>query len=371
MLGKLVLKLMETFGESLVADPWELIKFCSLILVNSINNSGSSDDDGISASSSSPSSSTIPCLNIVNNGGADINTHSTANGVNSVNSNDDGDDDDYDSRPSSMLIMTLGLLSIVFSKDVEDVPRNPNAETLTANLLVQLQTLVESSSSKSTISEKECADIKMLAIDLKMQLSAFISNMRLLYGSPSSSTEPSPQWLAAEMARLRQSLDEAVADTKDPLIPVRAFGLSQIRQLILTSASSIIKQQEQNSSSAVTAAASSVITPRLPAILALHLDHIHDNDSFIYLNAIKGLAALTDVYPRQTLLYISNRYATSSDGTTSAASSMGLDYRLRLGEVLLLTVQRCGPALRKYGNQDALPQQLFVRFGLTTLLLSL
>lgn len=61
--------------------------------------------------------------------------------------------------------------------------------------------------------------------------------------------------------------------------------------------------------------------------------------SFIYLNAIKGLSALTDIHGNKIIEKLGKIY--SDDQET-------LDNRLRIGEALLQTVQRCGDALGSY-----------------------
>jgi hypothetical protein len=64
-------------------------------------------------------------------------------------------------------------------------------------------------------------------------------------------------------------------------------------------------------------------------------------DSFIYLNAIKGLAALTDIHGKTIIEKLGAIYSDDNEK---------LDNRLRVGEALLQTVQRCGDALGKYGK---------------------
>lgn len=64
--------------------------------------------------------------------------------------------------------------------------------------------------------------------------------------------------------------------------------------------------------------------------------------SFIYLNAIKGLAALTDIHGKTIIEKLGSIYSDDNEK---------LDNRLRVGEALLQTVQRCGDALGKYGKE--------------------
>jgi hypothetical protein len=59
------------------------------------------------------------------------------------------------------------------------------------------------------------------------------------------------------------------------------------------------------------------------------------------LNAVKGLSALTDAYGNEIIKKLGDIYSDNQQK---------LDNRLRIGEALLQTVQRCGDALGKYGS---------------------
>lgn len=63
--------------------------------------------------------------------------------------------------------------------------------------------------------------------------------------------------------------------------------------------------------------------------------------SYIYLNAVKGLSALTDVHGNEIIKKLGEIYSDENEK---------LDSRLRIGEALLQTIQRCGEALGKYGT---------------------
>lgn len=115
---------------------------------------------------------------------------------------------------------------------------------------------------------------------------------------------------------------EAIKSLADPLLPIRAFGLSTLRSLVLSG--------------------DAIVAERLDIILSIFLEQLSDEDSFIYLNSVKGLSALTDKFPMQSLNGIVSRY---KDGQT-----FSLDYRLRIGETLLQTIQRSGKTFSKYGN---------------------
>ncbi|KAH6597163.1 hypothetical protein BASA61_003226 [Batrachochytrium salamandrivorans] len=123
----------------------------------------------------------------------------------------------------------------------------------------------------------------------------------------------------------------ALKELGDPLLPLRAHGMSVLRRLVLESAP--------------------VARENLDSVITIFLDMVEDPDSFIYLNAIKGLSALTDKHASETLARISQRY---TDKT-----GIDMDYRLRIGEVLMQTIQRCGQVFPKHAA-EVLPGLLLV-----------
>ncbi|KAK9469788.1 hypothetical protein V1512DRAFT_257019 [Lipomyces arxii] len=126
---------------------------------------------------------------------------------------------------------------------------------------------------------------------------------------------------ASQLSQSQQQYQQAILNLKDPLVPIRAHGLHQLRTLVL-SKDPIIKITE---------------------VLRLYLSVLNDEDSFVYLNCIKGLQTLTDIYGIQVIKSLIERY-------TAAGKSPTLDERLRIGEAILRTVQRLGDAL---GGQNA------------------
>jgi hypothetical protein len=67
--------------------------------------------------------------------------------------------------------------------------------------------------------------------------------------------------------------------------------------------------------------------------------------SFIYLHAVKGLSALTDTYPQQSLREIMKRYKDTG---------FDVEYRIRVGEVAMQTIQRSGEAFGKIGTHRSI-----------------
>ncbi|ORX43610.1 hypothetical protein BCR36DRAFT_373764 [Piromyces finnis] len=120
-----------------------------------------------------------------------------------------------------------------------------------------------------------------------------------------------------------EQFKQAMKDMADELLPVRAHGMTQLRNMIL-------KRNE-------------VANENLDDIIKIFLNQIEDQDSFIYLNAVKGLSALTDIHPFKVIPEILKIYKKPNNGNQNQ-----MDYRLRLGEALLQTIQRAGDTFGKY-----------------------
>ncbi|KAI8909686.1 hypothetical protein EDD86DRAFT_143613 [Gorgonomyces haynaldii] len=114
---------------------------------------------------------------------------------------------------------------------------------------------------------------------------------------------------------------EALNDLKDELLPVRAHGLTALKNMLLEK--------------------DPVAEENVDGIISIFLELIGDEDSFIYLNAVKGLNALGEAYPQHILAKMASRY---KDETND------LDYRLRLGEAFLQIIQRAGPTLSVHAS---------------------
>ncbi|KAI9595517.1 hypothetical protein BDF19DRAFT_413418 [Syncephalis fuscata] len=118
--------------------------------------------------------------------------------------------------------------------------------------------------------------------------------------------------------RSREQYEEALRSLQDKVLPVRAYGMVTLRNMILA------KDPLFDDPTL------------LENTLHLFISMVQDDDSFIYLNAIKGLSSLADVHGRQVVRLLTAAYLDSR---------ANLDHRLRIGEVLLQTIKRYGTAL--------------------------
>jgi hypothetical protein len=120
---------------------------------------------------------------------------------------------------------------------------------------------------------------------------------------------------------------------QDPILPVRAHGLLLLRQLV----------------SPPSSGTPTVKDPALvPAILSIFLQSIRDDDSYIFLNAVQGLAAMVDTFGKDVLKGLLGEYAGGLNGF-NALTNDDLDVRIRVGEALSIVIKRCGEALGIFG----------------------
>lgn len=94
----------------------------------------------------------------------------------------------------------------------------------------------------------------------------------------------------------------------------------------------------------------------VPGILSIFLQSIQDEESYLFLNAVQGLAAMVDGYGKDVLRGVVDVYLSGTgvggSGVSAGTSSMSneeLDARIRVGEALTVVVKRCGTALSIYG----------------------
>ncbi|CAK5275656.1 unnamed protein product [Mycena citricolor] len=119
---------------------------------------------------------------------------------------------------------------------------------------------------------------------------------------------------------------------QDPIMPVRAHGLLMLRELVSA------KQGEGD--------------PALvPAILSIFLQSVQDDDSYMFLNGVQGLAAMVDVHGKDVLRGLVKEYVKGTDALgASALTTRDVDIRTRIGEALGSVIKRCGSALPSYAD---------------------
>ena len=140
-------------------------------------------------------------------------------------------------------------------------------------------------------------------LSIRSQATTLISliNARIALTSPSIQTPPQSD---AEI------YTRAIEYISDPLVPVRAQGLSLLRDLILRNSSAV----------------------NVDSLLRMLLDLLCDEDSFVYLNAIKAIQTIADKYGESMTRKLMTEYESRTD----------VDERVRLAEAIAGVIQRMG-----------------------------
>lgn len=113
---------------------------------------------------------------------------------------------------------------------------------------------------------------------------------------------------------IKSEIDQALECLCDPLLPVRGHGILWIAKLLE-------KKDEE-------------VLNRKHFILNLLEQHLKDEDSYIYLNAIRGLSALVEVFPDTVINSLCEEY--------SDFKRNDIDLRMKLGEILMRSTRNLG-----------------------------
>lgn len=192
------------------------------------------------------------------------------------------------------------------------------------------------------------ASIRQLARESRLVLTS-----RMASTSAAASASASASRSKTETESPHVTYQKALKLLQDPIIPVRAHGLQLLRELV--SRPSVA----QSNKTSPTRSDDSRLDPALiPGILSIFLQSIQDDESYIFLNAVQGLAAMVDGYGREVLRGIVEVYLSGTGvGGSGVAGADGmamtkheLDARIRVGEALNIVVKRCGGALGLYGT---------------------
>jgi hypothetical protein len=142
--------------------------------------------------------------------------------------------------------------------------------------------------------------------------------------------------------RISEGTDESVQETyqkalkllQDPILPVRAHGLLLLRRLV--------SNRDKSPEPAL-----------LPGILSIFLQSLEDDDSYIFLNAVQGLAAMVGSFGKDVLTRLLDVYAGGLQGIEGThLTPHDIDKRTRIGEAVGQVIQSCGTALRIHGKRN-------------------
>ncbi|KAK7891995.1 hypothetical protein WMY93_023958 [Mugilogobius chulae] len=119
----------------------------------------------------------------------------------------------------------------------------------------------------------------------------------------------------------RKPLSEWILEACDPDVPTKTFALRGLTQLVQSRDPETVQAQDK--------------------VLALFLENLEHEDSFVYLSAIQGLAALADFFPQRILERLLQNFQ-GGPSLPTANQNRSLETRLKLGEVLMRASRAMG-----------------------------
>ncbi|KAG8908162.1 hypothetical protein FRB99_008705 [Tulasnella sp. 403] len=298
---RLVMEMVDQLGSAAMTKPEHVLAFISHALRTSQENVRKGPKDG---SKKGASKSGLASLRIVEEEDGES------------DSDDDAEDSD-DEGPSDMLETALNLLLAVLEANPDITPINT---PLLQVVLSDLEPL--------TLHHSE--GIRSLSRETRLVLTARnASSSDVTTGVPIQSEDPKQ--------KAQETYQQALKLLQDPILPVRAHGLVLLRKLIIPAKSNASDKEVD-------------LDPALvPAILSIFLQCVQEDDSYIFLNAVQGLAAMVDKLGREILKGLVDVYAGGlSDGHGHNMTKAELDRRVRVGEALNQSIRRCGDALSIY-----------------------
>lgn len=175
--------------------------------------------------------------------------------------------------------------------------------------------------------------LEPLALDGTPSLRSLAREARIVMTARLASTSATSVASSSQEEDIKQTYQNALKLLQDPLLPVRAHGLMLLRELVAPRSRKKSKR----------------LDPALiPAILSIFLQSVHDEDSYIFLNAVQGLAAMVDTFGKDILKSLTQQYSQGLDRGT--LTQQDLDARIRIGEALGIVVRRCGSTLPDYSK---------------------
>ncbi|KAF7790091.1 hypothetical protein EIP86_001041 [Pleurotus ostreatoroseus] len=249
---------------------------------------------------------------------------------------DDDSDDDSDDEEGGMDSeeeMTSTALNLLLSV----LEANPELSAQSAPILDEIFTILK------YLAKEGSESIRPLAREARMVLIARLASSSVPKSKNTKSNEESPE----------KKYQKALKLLQDPILPVRAHGLLLLRELVTPS---------KNSSERGAGVSTPVVDRALiPGILSIFLQSLQDDDSYIFLNAVQGLAAMVDGFGKEVLKGLVDTYAQGLEGIGGTAlTKTDVDTRTRVGEALGQVIRRCGDALPDY--VDAIADMLVPRF---------
>ncbi|KAK7061701.1 RTP1-C1 domain-containing protein [Favolaschia claudopus] len=209
-------------------------------------------------------------------------------------------------------------------------PDDEMVETAINLLLAVLEANEDLSAISAPILDEIFSLLEPLAVSGPTAIQPLAREARIVMTARLASTS-APRRSTREEDDTREIYQKALKLLQDPILPVRAHGLLLLRQLV----------------SPQKAGGAKLSDPALiPAIMSIFLQSVQDDDSYMFLNSVQGLAAMVDTYGKDVLRGLVKEYVQGLDGLGAGNMTQhDMDIRIRIGEALASVIKRCGSAL--------------------------
>ena len=250
----------------------------------------------------------------------------------------DGDSDDEtpnqeDAQPNNdMMITALNLLLSVLEGTTFHMNLQPNV------LLIDLSANPNLSAQSAPVLGEILEDIERLAKAPSESIRALAREARMVLTVrlASASTAPSRPTREPEEDQIRTTYQRTLKLLQDALLPMRAHGLLLLHELVTTHTGT---------------APHEVVRTLEPTIRNLFLQAVQDDNLYIFLNAVQGLAALGDSFDSQALSGLVGIYAGELQGVGAGMlTQQDVDMRLHVGEAFGQVIRQCEETLPCYGQ---------------------
>ncbi|RMX69435.1 hypothetical protein DD238_004631 [Peronospora effusa] len=203
-------------------------------------------------------------------------------------------------------------------------------EILTICLGVVMTILEVGSSLRSDSEEQQlCAMLPVLeklSRHPRPEAAELASNARAQILSRSAAKNSDTNTTEAGKQSFEEVLQKAERDLSSELVPLRARGVVTLTRLVRQSHSH---------------ACDAEWIPRVHTLARVFLLHLQDSESYVFLAAVQGLAALADTHPNVAIPALVKALGDLNNS---------LESRIKLSEALLFSAKRCGETLPKYGK---------------------
>ncbi|KAJ8975423.1 hypothetical protein NQ317_018932, partial [Molorchus minor] len=122
---------------------------------------------------------------------------------------------------------------------------------------------------------------------------------------------------------LKNELDKVLDEICDPLLPVRGHGLMNLTKLVKNKDTSVVERKQY--------------------VLNIFQQNLKNQDSYIYLSAIDGLAAMADIFPDTIINILCEEFSDYSRNNDD-----GHEVRMKVGESLVRVTKLLGEMAPKY-----------------------